>query len=187
MVIKKQYIEAQELLEDSFRLGIKVVQSEFRPNYLIGVWRGGAPVAIAVHETLDYFGIQTDHIAIRTALYAGIDQRRTRVQVSGVEYLAKQIDPTDQLLIVDDVFDTGLSIKAIKDELLGIASSIAIRVATPWYKPVNNQTDDVPDFYLHETENWLVFPHELIGLSMDEIAKNKLGLDTIFSELPPND
>ena len=183
-MIKKQYIEPQGLLEDSFELGVKVLQSEFRPNYLIGVWRGGTPVAIAVHETLDYFGIHTDHFAIRTNSYTGINQRQTQVQVNGIEYFAKQIHPTDKILIVDDVFDTGLSIKAIKAELFGISPTIDIRVATPWYKPVNNQTDNIPDFYLHETENWLVFPHELIGLSIEEIAKNKPGLATVFSELP---
>ena len=46
-------------------------------------------------------------------------------------------------------------------------------LATPWYKPGNNATTRVPDFYLHETDRWLVFPHEVTGLSEDELATGK--------------
>ena len=47
------------------------------------------------------------------------------------------------------------------------------RVATVYYKPEKRKTERVPDFYIHETNEWLVFPHELHGLTMDEIAKSK--------------
>ncbi|MBT6583947.1 MAG: hypoxanthine phosphoribosyltransferase, partial [Gammaproteobacteria bacterium] len=48
-----------------------------------------------------------------------------------------------------------------------------IKIATPWYKPDRNTTDIVPDFFVHETDQWLVFPHELSGLSDEEIAADK--------------
>jgi hypothetical protein len=48
-----------------------------------------------------------------------------------------------------------------------------IKVATPWYKPDRNTTDIIPDFFVHETDQWLVFPHELSGLSDEEIAAGK--------------
>ena len=38
------------------------------------------------------------------------------------------------------------------------------------YKPTNDQTGRAPDFYLYETDHWLVYPHELMGLTDDEIA-----------------
>ncbi|MFT7532705.1 MAG: hypothetical protein ACI9FD_003738, partial [Gammaproteobacteria bacterium] len=47
-------------------------------------------------------------------------------------------------------------------------------------KPNNNKTDRVPDFYLHETDHWLVFPHELKGLSDEEINQNKGGVGDII-------
>jgi hypothetical protein len=43
----------------------------------------------------------------------------------------------------------------------------------PFYKPAKNQTGRVPDYYLHETDNWLVLPYELSGLGADEIRRNK--------------
>lgn len=67
----KIYLSADRLLEDSFRLANLVFDSGFRPTHIVGIWRGGAPVGIAVQELLEYRGLQSDHIAIRTASYTG--------------------------------------------------------------------------------------------------------------------
>ena len=45
--MEKHYIGATELLEDSFKLAWEVYESGYRPNYIVGVWRGGAPIGIA--------------------------------------------------------------------------------------------------------------------------------------------
>ncbi len=37
----KKFITAQELLEDSFRLAAKVYEDGFRPQFIVGIWRGG--------------------------------------------------------------------------------------------------------------------------------------------------
>ena len=39
-----------------------------------------------------------------------------------------------------------------------------------YFKPVRNKTELKPEYFLHETDDWLVFPHELCGLTPDEIA-----------------
>ena len=54
--MKKLFIDSNQLLEDSFQLAWKVYESGFRPNYIVGVWRGGAPVGIAVQELLHQKG-----------------------------------------------------------------------------------------------------------------------------------
>jgi hypoxanthine phosphoribosyltransferase len=114
--MEKHYIKAQQLLEDSFRLAWQVYESGYRPNYIVGVWRGGAPIGIAVQEFLDVLGIESDYIAIRTSSYTGIGQRSKKVKVHGLSYIIRQLESEDSLLFVDDVHDTGLSIKqAIKD------------------------------------------------------------------------
>ena len=89
----------------------------------------------------------------------------------------------DRLLIVDDVFDSGRSVKALikairKQSRLNTPSEI--RVACPWYKPSKNSVDFEPDYYLHESEEWLVFPHELDGLELSEIAEGKQDLSNIL-------
>ena len=183
----KLFIQADELLGDSFKLAWQVYESGYRPNYIIGVWRGGAPIGIAVQEFLDVLGVPSDHIAIRTSHYKGIDERDTQVQVYGLNYIIKQVESEDSLLIVDDVHDTGISIQKIILDLQTACkkNTPEIKVATPYFKPMKNKTDRKPDFYLHETEKWLVFPHELEGLSMDEIIKFKPELLGLVEKIKP--
>lgn len=173
--MEKTYITANQLLTASYELALDIYESGYRPDFVVGVWRGGAPIGIAVQEMLHYLGVTTDHIAIRSASYTGIAQRNREVSVHGLEYIAGRIRPEQSLLIVDDVYDTGLSIQKIISELLDCCGSniTDIKVATPFFKPANNQTGSVPDFYLYETAQWLVFPHELMGLTPEEIFTNK--------------
>ena len=173
---EKLYLSAQGLLEDSFRLAAKVLQSGFRPSFIVAIWRGGAPIGMAVQEFLDYFGVPTDHIAIRTSSYQGIDGRSSEVRIHGTSYLIKNVDFEDRLLIVDDVFDTGQTIRAVIEHLREKARLNTpgdIRVAVPYYKPSRNQTELVPDYYLHETEQWIKFPYSLEGLPLDEIRDRR--------------
>lgn len=175
-MVEKKYIRAEELLEDSIRLGIKIFESGFRPQFIVGIWRGGTPVGIAVQELLDYFGVKTDNIAIRTSSYSGINERSKQIQVHGLGYIVRSINAEDSLLIVDDVYDTGLSVAAVLDNLKLMTRKNMphdIRIATPYFKPDNNKTDRDPDYYLYKTDKWLVFPHELNGLTPDEITMNK--------------
>ena len=65
--MEKHYIQADQLLKDSYNLAWKIYEQGFKPDFIIGIWRGGAPVGIAVQEFLDYLGIQSDHIAIITS------------------------------------------------------------------------------------------------------------------------
>ena len=183
----KLFIQSEELLKDSFNLAWQVYESGYRPNYIIGVWRGGAPIGIAVQEFLDVLGVPSDHIAIRTSHYKGIDLRDSQVQVYGLNYIIKQVESEDSLLIVDDVHDTGISIQKIISDLQTACkkNTPEIKVATPYFKPKKNKTERKPDFYIHETEKWLVFPHELEGLSIDEIIEFKPELSDIAEKIKP--
>ena len=183
---EKIFITAEQLLRDSFVLASNILQSGFRPDYIVGIWRGGTPVGIAVQEFLDYAGVETDHIAIRTSHYTGIDQTTRNVQVHGLGYLIRKVNKQDSLLIVDDVFDTGMSIDAVLVEILKRARLNMpgdIRIATPWYKPSKNKTERVPNYFIHETARWLVFPHELTGLTHEEVCRGKPEIADIIASL----
>ena len=185
MTLAKTYISADQLLEDSFRLANLISDAGFRPTHIVGLWRGGAPVGIAVQELLEYRGSSCDHIAIRTSSYSGIDEQEPTVQVYALGYLVDTLDPGDSLLIVDDVFDSGRSIEAFLHELAQRCRHNmprTVRIATVYYKPARNRTDLKPDFFVHETEEWLVFPHELIGLSEAEIRAHKDAAAIILRE-----
>jgi hypoxanthine phosphoribosyltransferase len=179
---EKVFITSQELLQDSFRLADKVYQDGFRPDFIIGIWRGGAPIGIAVQEYFDFKGIETDHIAVRTSSYYGIGQQSKEIKVHGLHYLIENANASDSLLIVDDVFDSGRSVEALIDRIKKLSrlnTPSDIRVACPWFKPENNKTEIVPDYYVQTSSEWLVFPHELSGLTQEELLEGKSELADI--------
>lgn len=181
----KTVLSAQNLLEDSIELGIRVIESGFEPTLIIAIWRGGTPVGMAVQEVMSYCGIQSDHIAIRTSSYIGVEERG-KVAVHGLNYIIKKICHNDRVLIVDDVFDTGNTIVAVIDELTKRARGNTpddIRVAVPWFKPTRNETNMTPDYFLHETDAWLVFPHELDSLTPEELRERRPDIAAIVQNV----
>lgn len=188
--MQKTYIAADDLLLDSFRLAAKIHESGFRPDFLVGLWRGGSAVGIAVQEGLDHFGIPTDHIAIRTsysgqANYAEMVDKADSIRVHGLQYLLENLCGEHSLLIVDDVYSTGSSVKAVIDQLARKTRRNLphdIRIATVWYRPSDRSVRE-PDFYVHETQQWLVLPYELAGLSLDELQTHKPELAPIVDRL----
>jgi len=183
----KTVLSAQDLLEDSIELGINILESGFEPTLIIAIWRGGTPVGMAVQEVLTYCGVASDHIAIRTSSYSGVDERGA-VAVHGLNYIIKKIRHDDRVLIVDDVFDTGNTIAAVVHELARRARGNMpedVRVAVPWYKPSRNETDLVPDYFLRETDEWLVFPHELDALTPEELREHRPDIAKIVQNVKP--
>ena len=182
----KHYLCAEQLLTDSFRLAKSVLDSGFEPTMIIAIWRGGVPIGIAVQEFFAFSGVETDHIAIRTSSYdAGIDQRLGGVRVHGLNYLIKHVRAEDRLLIVDDVFDTGRTVDAVINRLTELArlnTPADIRVAVPYYKPRRREVERQPDYYLEETDAWLMYPHSLEGLSLDEIREHRPALYDIVKD-----
>ena len=172
----KTFITAEGLLRDSFALAAAILDSGFRPSVLVALWRGGAPIGIAVQEFLEYHGITTDHIAIRTSSYTGIDRQEKTVRVHGIDYLVSRLSFDDRLLLIDDVCDSGRSLDAVIDELGRRCKRNLperLKVATVYYKPARNRSRRVPDYFVHSTDRWLVFPHELQGLDDEEIRRHK--------------
>jgi len=189
---QKRFIGEQELLEDAYRLGAQIANSGFRPSFIVGLWRGGSAVGIAVQECLQYLGIPTDHISIRTS-YRGlasyqnmVDNPESEIRVHGTQYLLETLNRDDGLLIVDDVFSSGLTTDAVIRRLesrLKRNMPGEVRTAVPWYKPTRNRTLRKPHYYVNKTDDWLVMPYELNGLSREEIAAGKPWLMPIIDTL----
>jgi hypoxanthine phosphoribosyltransferase len=174
--MEKIFISADSLLKDSMELARLIVRSGFRPTYLVAMWRGGAPIGIAVQEVLEYHSIHCDHIAIRTSSYTGIGDQAKTVRVHALDYLVSRLSAEDELLLVDDVFDSGRSLEAVMSELRRRCRRnlpAQIRIATVYYKPKRNRSTLIPDYYVLDTDSWLVFPHEIQGLTQEEILLHK--------------
>ena len=186
------YIEEQTLIEDAFRLGVNIFNSGFRPSFIVGLWRGGSSVGIYLQECLQYLGVDTDHISIRTS-YSGvdnyqqmIDDPKNRIRIHGTQYLLENLNADDQLLIVDDVHSSGLTLQTVISHLkkrLKRNMPNQVKTATIWYKPKERRTQRCPDFFLHETDKWLVLPYELKGLKIDQLVGNKPYLINILNSI----
>lgn len=170
----KKNISAYDLQKDSFLLARKIFESGFRPTFLIALWRGGAPIGIAIDEYFRYKKSPIkEHCAIKVSAY-NHDQLKGEVDVSSLEPVAKIIKPSDKLLIVDDIVDTGSSIENFLSELHKICKQVMpqeIRVAAPYYKSKISKIE--PHYFLYDTEKWIVFPHELEGLNESELKELK--------------
>jgi len=175
--IPKIFIDARSLLLDSIRLARSVWEDGFRPDYLVGIWRGGTPPGIAMHEFMRLQGLDPYHTTIKTQSYRGMQRGDAGVEIKGLEHVIDVIDATDRLLLVDDVFDTGHTMVAIVDEIHRRArrNTPEIRIATIYYKPQRNETALTPDYWVVETDEWIVFPHEIEGLTEAEIRAKGAG------------
>ena len=188
--MQKKYVAANDLLLDSFRLATRVFESGFRPDFLVGLWRGGSGVGIAVQEGLEHFGVKTDHIAIRTSYrgqksYSKMVRKAGSIRAHGLRYLHERVCEHHSMLIVDDAYSTGSSVNAVIEQLSKKSRRNLpgdIRIATVWYRPTS-KTIRPPDFYIHETSDWLVLPYELSGLSLAEIRDNKAEMLPVVDRL----
>lgn len=178
----KHFVDERDLINDSFRLGVEIFNSGFRPTFVVGLWRGGSSVGIYVQECLQYLGVETDHIAVRTS-YTGrpdyqdmVANPEANIRVHGTQYLLESLNAEDKLLLVDDVCSSGLTLSVVLNRLrkrLKRNMPEEVRIATVWNKPGSNRSGQMPDFCIHETEDWLVLPYELRGLNPDEVSEHK--------------
>jgi hypoxanthine phosphoribosyltransferase len=188
--MNRKYIAANDLLLDSFQLAVNVIDSGFRPDFLVGLWRGGSAVGIAVQEGLDFLGCKTDHIAIRTSYrgqqeYTEMVDQADSIRAHGLRYLHERVCAEHSMLIVDDVYSTGSSVNAVIEQLSRKSRRNLphdIRIATVWYRPTE-KTIRAPNFYVHETADWLILPYELSGLSIEELRHHKPEIQPVVDRL----
>ena len=191
--MNERFIAADDLLRDSFQLAANIYEAGFKPDFLVGLWRGGSSVGIAVQEGLDYFGVKTDHIAIRTSYtgardYSQMVSKADSIRVHGLQYLLENLCSYHSMLIIDDVYSTGSSVNAVIQQLTRKTRRNLphdIRIGTVWYRP-SDKTLRTPDYFVHETRDWLVLPYELSGFSIAELQENRPAMAGLLERLTPH-
>ena len=171
--IEKLILKPNDYSIYCFQLAKKVYDSGYIPTILIGVWRGGTEPAIRVHEffTLKYPELEFRYdSAIKAASYTGINKKK-EVTIEDIEHIIKKIKKDDRILIIDDIWDTGETISKLIDLVNKNSQYEDLKTAAVYFKPKKNITNLKPDYYVFETDKWVVFPHELNDLSKEEIIK----------------
>ncbi len=134
-MVEKVFISPDQLREDSFALGEIVLDSGYVPTIMVALWRGGAPTGLYMHEYFEYKlgrDKRPNYLPICVTAYdVGVNNKKKQVDVKGIELIITNLSPNDNLLVVDDVFDTGNSIDAFLKTLEKHAQPKYMLVITP--------------------------------------------------------
>lgn len=180
--------EWEEIVKKVLKLCEKIKKSGYNPDYIILILRGGATPASILSDCL---GIKKV-LAVKAELYEEIGKPGKNVNV--IQPIPWKLNGK-RVLVVDDVSDTGMTLKVIIEHLKEMGAS-EVRVATIHYKPWSKFE---PHYYVKKTTKWIVYPweyHEFIrevsemldkkGLSLEEKAKAEEALkkvQTLLSKL----
>lgn len=175
--VRKCYLDAQDYLRDMWRLARKILDSGWKPDVLLALWRGGAEVGVAVHEYLKFHGVSPRHMPVKCYSYTGIGTSSTEVKFEHADAVLDSLRPGDKVLVVDDVFDSGRTAAAAHERMR--QHGCEMRMACVYWKPEKNVTPYLPDYYVRTIDRWIVFPHEIEGLTKEEIFDK----DPVLAEL----
>ncbi len=164
---KKLYLDARDFLRDTWRLGRAILDSGWTPDVLIALWRGGAEPGVVLHEFLKIHGLSLRHMPIKCSSYTGIGENNSEVKFEHAESVLDSLAPGTKVLVVDDVFDTGRTAAAVHAKMA--ERGCEMKMACVYWKPSKNVTSYKSDFYVTTLERWIVFPHEIEGLTPEEI------------------
>lgn len=159
-------------------LAEKVRKSSFQPEIIVALGRGGFIPARILCDRLDVKGLAS----MGVGYYRDIGEREREPRIL---YPLNANVKDGSVLLVDDVADTGHSLQLAVGHILGKGAK-EVRVATLHYKPWSTFH---PDFYMEETEAWVVYPWERLeatrsfinrlrgeGLSSSEVRERLLAL-----------
>ncbi len=157
-----------EMLVD---LALRIRRSGFKPDLIVGVSRGGWAPGRILSDLLE----NTHTVNVKIEFYVGIGKtaRKPIVTQAISEDISKK-----HVLVVDDVADTGESLKVALDHVLERGAG-EVKTATVFYKP---HSKIKPDFFADSTSNWIIFPWERLEVTKLLIAEAKAegrGLDSV--------
>ncbi len=165
--MEKYFLSADDFLRDAWRLAAQVKASGWQPDILIALWRGGATPGIVLHEFFKVSGWDVKHVPLKCASYEGIGASTGKVQFQSGEEIFGALKPGMRVLVVDDVFDTGTTAQAMHTRLAAL--DVEMKMACVYWKSLCNRTAHAPDYFVRDLKDqWIVFPHELDGLTPEE-------------------
>lgn len=175
--VEQPVIEANEYLVDCFRLARKIWDDGYRPDFLIALWRGGAPPGLVIQEFFRWKGYDPYHTAIRTQSLEGV-LGGGGFDIKGLEHVIDEVEASNRLLLVDNLFDTGRTMYEVNEYLRRRArrNMPEIRVATVYFRPSRQRFLVGPHYFLHETAVRPVFPHRLTEMDRQEMEARDPGL-----------
>ena len=129
----------------------KIKDSSFKPDYIIGITTGGLIPLYFLAKKLD----DMDNILTITATSYDKDRKKDL----RILYLPKVDLSNKKVLLVDEIAETGDTLKAISDILLNQYKVGELKTVT--FGINKDKCKFYPDFYVVEGKGeWLIFPWE---------------------------
>ncbi len=166
----------EEIQQSCLGIADKIKTDKFKPNIIVGVARGGWIPARLIADLLGVANITS----LGISFYSDIATTEKKPKI--IQPIATTVEGK-VILIVDDVADTGHSLKVGKDHVAGLLPR-RLKIATIYKKPWSIIT---PDYYTKESDAWIIFPWEQAestrslkkkltaeGLSLHEIKEKLL-------------
>lgn len=122
------------------------IPNKYRTWLMIGT--NGFRVGAALYSRVEQDIIKQVNLAYIRARYYKGRHKQIRVLLSPV---VGNIE--EPILIIDDIIDSGDTIRAVKKKIRHARSDIAVMFRKPWSKIE-------PDYCLKKTDKWIVFPWE---------------------------
>ncbi|MEM2896533.1 MAG: phosphoribosyltransferase [Candidatus Bathyarchaeia archaeon] len=152
----------EDIYEMCIELTEKIKRSGFSPDVIVGVARGGWIPARLISDFLNNPNVAS----IRIQFYEEVGK-------TGLKPVITQPVSTSikgkKVLAVDDVADTGESLKTLYSHLKEKGAA-EIKIATLHVKP---KSAFQPDFYMKETSAWIIYPHERFEFIKEFVKKFK--------------
>lgn len=130
-------------------LARRIRKDRFVPDVIVGVSRGGWTPGRVLSDLLENPEIAN----VKAEFYLGVaETKKEPVITQGVSAAVEG----KKVLIVDDVADTGKSLRLVKAHLLEKGAR-DLKIATLYHKP---WSVTVPDYFERTTRAWIIFPWE---------------------------
>lgn len=134
----------------SFKLGKQILQTEKKYDRIVVIAKGGLTWSRVL---ADYLQIPDIEI-IRVKLYRGIGKAFKKPRI--IQDIKADING-EKILLFDDVADSGQTLEFVKKLLLKLGAK-SVDTSTLFFK---SSSKIIPDFFDHQTDAWIVFPHEI--------------------------
>jgi hypothetical protein len=139
----------EQIYEELLHLANRIRENNFKADVIVSVSRGGWPPARIMSDLLENPKLAN----VRAEFYLGV------AKTKGDPVITQPVSTSvkgKKVLIVDEVVDTGKSLRLVKSHLKEQGAT-EVKIMTIYYKPWSIV---VPDWYAKETSRWIVFPWE---------------------------
>ena len=136
------------------------------PEVNVGIGRGGLFVLRSLQDFFIAANVKIPYLVVAVERYVGLNKTAS----IKVKYLNSRVIKGKKVLLIDDVADQGVSLKVVKEECLRKGAR-EVKTATLHLKP---SSQFIPDFYVVETDAWIIYPWELYE-TIRQIIESKKG------------